>query len=183
MHPLGTLPLFKSADDGTELCGAYQKGPHLEPKNPGHEPKNPQNVPKSPPFAPNKQSLLTLPEWTPRKIQYAPTKTLLLQKKNSCLPHVCILIYTCGTLCTKKPTWLPPFILPPPPPPLRKHQPGQESDGQTGSWCLDKAVQPRGTKRMLGSKLWNGFKLPIPWHKSGIRNIFGEVKRALIYFK
>ena len=29
------------------------------------------------------------------------------------------------------------------PPPLRKHQPGQESEGQTGSWCLDKAVQPR----------------------------------------
>ena len=25
----------------------------------------------------------------------------------------------------------------PPPPPLRKHQEGQESDGQTGSWCLD----------------------------------------------
>ena len=30
-----------------------------------------------------------------------------------------------------------------PRPPLRKHQPGQESDGQTGSWCLDKAVQQR----------------------------------------
>ena len=27
-----------------------------------------------------------------------------------------------------------------PAPPLRKHQPSQESDGQTGSWCLDKAV-------------------------------------------
>ena len=32
------------------------------------------------------------------------------------------------------------------PPPLRKHQPGQESDGQTGSWCLDKAVQPRDVR-------------------------------------
>ena len=33
-----------------------------------------------------------------------------------------------------------------PTPPLRKHQPGQESDGQTGSWCLDKAVQPRSAR-------------------------------------
>ena len=31
-----------------------------------------------------------------------------------------------------------------PHPPLRKHQPGQESDGQTGSWCLDKAVLAQG---------------------------------------
>ena len=29
-------------------------------------------------------------------------------------------------------------------PPLRKHQPGQESDGQTRSWCLDKAVLAQG---------------------------------------
>jgi hypothetical protein len=29
------------------------------------------------------------------------------------------------------------------PPPMCKQQPGQVSDGQTGSWCLDKAVQPR----------------------------------------
>ena len=28
-------------------------------------------------------------------------------------------------------------------PPLRKHQPGQESDGQTGSWCLDKGATAR----------------------------------------
>ena len=27
-----------------------------------------------------------------------------------------------------------------PPSPLRKHQESHESDGQTGSWCLDKAV-------------------------------------------
>ena len=33
------------------------------------------------------------------------------------------------------------------PPPLRNHQPGQESDGQTWSWCLDKAVQPRSQKK------------------------------------
>ena len=33
-----------------------------------------------------------------------------------------------------------------PPPPLRKHQPGQENDGQTGPWCLDKAVQPRNAR-------------------------------------
>ena len=30
--------------------------------------------------------------------------------------------------------------------PLRKHQPGHESDGQTRSWCLDKAVQPRDVR-------------------------------------
>ena len=29
---------------------------------------------------------------------------------------------------------------------MRKHQPGQESDGQTGSWCLDKAVQLRDAR-------------------------------------
>ena len=29
---------------------------------------------------------------------------------------------------------------------MRKHQPGQESDGQTWSWCLDKVVQPRDTR-------------------------------------
>ena len=40
-----------------------------------------------------------------------------------------------------------------------------------------------GTKRMLGSRLWNGFRLPIPWHKIVIRNIFDEVKLALMYFK
>ena len=32
------------------------------------------------------------------------------------------------------------------PPPLRKHQPDQESDSQTGSWCLDKAVQLRNAR-------------------------------------
>ena len=32
------------------------------------------------------------------------------------------------------------------PPPLRKHQPGQENDGQTGSWCFDEALQPCGTR-------------------------------------
>ena len=31
-----------------------------------------------------------------------------------------------------------------PPPPLCKHQESQESDGQTGSWCLDKAVLAQG---------------------------------------
>ena len=35
---------------------------------------------------------------------------------------------------------------PPPPPLLRKHQPGQESDGPTGSWCFNEAVQPRDTR-------------------------------------
>ena len=32
----------------------------------------------------------------------------------------------------------------PPPPRLRKPQEGQESDGQTESWCLDKAVLAQG---------------------------------------
>ena len=44
----------------------------------------------------------------PPQIQYAPTKTHFLPPKKIWLPHVS---YTCGPLCTKKPTWLPPFIL------------------------------------------------------------------------
>ena len=31
-------------------------------------------------------------------------------------------------------------LCPPPPPAVRKKQENQESDGQSGSWCLDKAV-------------------------------------------
>ena len=54
-----------------------------------------------------------------------------------------------------------------PPPPLCKHQLGQESDGQTGSWCLDKAVQPRDA--------WDQKKacpenLPIPHPKHNSQN-------------
>ena len=36
--------------------------------------------------------------------------------------------------------------VPPPPSPLRKHQESQASDGQTGSWCLDKAVLARDAR-------------------------------------
>ena len=31
----------------------------------------------------------------------------------------------------------------------------------------------------LGFRFWNGFRLPIPWDKTVINNIFGEVKLAL----
>ena len=31
----------------------------------------------------------------------------------------------------------------------------------------------------LGFRFWNGFRLPIPWGKIVINNIFGEVKLAL----
>ena len=48
------------------------------------------------------------------------------------------------------------------PPPLRKHQPGQESDGQTGSWCLDRAVQPRDARYQKKACPKN---LPIPHPK------------------
>ena len=44
-----------------------------------------------------------------------------------------------------------------PAPPLRKHQPGQESDGQTGSWCLDKAVLAQGG----GGYLYSTALLPL----------------------
>ena len=54
-----------------------------------------------------------------------------------------------------------------PPPPLRKHQPGQESDGQTGSWCLDKAVQPRNARYQKKACPKN---LPIPHSKHDSRN-------------
>ena len=30
-----------------------------------------------------------------------------------------------------------------------------------------------------GFRFWNGFRLPIPWDKTVINNIFGEVKLAL----
>ena len=55
----------------------------------------------------------------------------------------------------------------PPPPPLRKHQPGQESDGQTGSWCLDKAVQLRDARYQKKACPKN---LPIPHPKHNSRN-------------
>ena len=52
-------------------------------------------------------------------------------------------------------------------PPLRKHQPGQESDGQTGSWCLDKVVQPRDAwyQKKICPK-----NLPIPHPQHNSRN-------------
>ena len=46
-----------------------------------------------------------------------------------------------------------------PPPPLRKHQESQESDGQTGSWCLDKAVLARDAQYQKNTCPKN---LPIP---------------------
>ena len=33
-----------------------------------------------------------------------------------------------------------------PPPSLRKHRQGQENDGHTGSWCLDKVVLARDAR-------------------------------------
>ena len=33
-----------------------------------------------------------------------------------------------------------------PPPPLHKHPPGQDNDGQTRSWCLDRAVPAHNTQ-------------------------------------
>ena len=47
----------------------------------------------------------------------------------------------------------------PPPLPLRKHQESQESDGQTGSWWLDKAVLPRDVRYQMKACPEN---LPIP---------------------
>ena len=58
-------------------------------------------------------------------------------------------------------------VYPAPPPPLRKHQPGQESDGQTGSWCLDKAVQPRDARYQKKACPEN---LPIPHPNHNSRN-------------
>ena len=54
-----------------------------------------------------------------------------------------------------------------PAPPLRKHQPGQESDRQTWSWCLDKAVQPRDTRYQKKACPEN---LPIPHPNHNSRN-------------
>ena len=39
----------------------------------------------------------------------------------------------------------------PPPSALRKHQEIQENDGQTGSWCLDKAVLACGARYLARS--------------------------------
>ena len=53
------------------------------------------------------------------------------------------------------------------PPPLCKHQPGEENDGQTGSWCLDKAMQPRDARYQQNACPEN---LPIPDPKHASRN-------------
>ena len=53
------------------------------------------------------------------------------------------------------------------PPPLRKHQPGQESDGQTGSWCLYKVVQLRDAQYQKKACPKN---LPTPHPKHNSRN-------------
>ena len=53
-----------------------------------------------------------------------------------------------------------------PPPPLRKHRENEENDGQTRSWCLDKAVlASRSTKRIYVTE-----NLPIPHPKHSCRN-------------
>ena len=60
--------------------------------------------------------------------------------------------------------WLEPLY---PPPPLRKHQESQESDGQTGSWCLDKAVLARDARYQKNTCPEN---LPIPHPKHNSHN-------------
>ena len=57
-----------------------------------------------------------------------------------------------------------------PPPLLRKHQPGQESDGQTGTWCLDKALQPRNARYKKKSCPKN-LPIPHPKHNSRYRAV------------
>ena len=70
-----------------------------------------------------------------------------------------------------RPSLSPPHSLVPitlyPAPPLRKHQPGQESDGPTRSWCLDKMVQPRDAQYQKKACPKN---LPIPHPKHNSRN-------------
>ena len=80
-------------------CGVYQKTPRPIPKNPKMYQKNPRFVHKIP--------LLTFRNG-PLQNQYAPTKTCFLPKKTTYLPHI---YYTCGSLCTRKPTSLPLFVL------------------------------------------------------------------------
>ena len=93
------------------LC---QKTPHLISKNPEANTKKPpilcqkpsrlyQKTPRLYPKIP----LVTLLEWTTTNPICTYKNTLSTKKKNSYLPQVC---YTCGPLCTKEPTWLPPFI-------------------------------------------------------------------------
>ena len=52
-----------------------------------------------------------------------------------------------------------------PPPPLRKHQESQESDGQTGSWCLDKGVLARNARYQKNACAEN-LPIPHPRHNS-----------------
>ena len=79
----------------------------------------------------------------------------------------CVTSFTLIPLLSTSPD--PPFPANPSHPtyPLRKHQPGQESDGQTGSWCLDKAVQPRDARYQKKACPKN---LPIPHPKHNSRN-------------
>ena len=54
-----------------------------------------------------------------------------------------------------------------PPPPLHKHQESEESDGQTGSRCLDNAVLARDTEYQKKACPEN---LPIPHPKHNSHN-------------
>ena len=54
---------------------------------------------------------------------------------------------------------------PTPPPPLRKHKENQESDGQTGSWRLDKAVLARNARYQKNACPEN-LPIPHPEHNS-----------------
>ena len=53
------------------------------------------------------------------------------------------------------------------PPPLCKHQESQESDGQTGSWCLDKAVLASNAQYQKNACPKN---LPIPHSRHNRHN-------------
>ena len=85
------------------------------PKNPPFCTKPPPvRYQKTPRFVPNTPPNVPPPVCTRKRPPTPhPHKTNMQQnhpfyQKTTWLPHIC---YTCGPLCTKKTTWLPPFVL------------------------------------------------------------------------
>ena len=66
-------------------------------------------------------------------------------------------------------------VLIPPPPNLHKHQESQESDGQTGSWCLDKAVLAHNARYQKNTCPKNR-PIPHPKHNSHKRALEHNVQ-------
>ena len=85
------------------------KDPRLVAKNPHHIPKNPRKCTKKPPKCTKKAPFVPIKNPT-ELARMDPHETNMHQQKHPfCQKIICLpcVRYTCGPLCTKKPTWLP----------------------------------------------------------------------------